>query len=387
MHIRSLVTVVSVCANVVAAVVILESRSHSPRYRAGIALVPLKLNDVAGCYSEMRADGVPLSIQRGVLKAIVAYNEHPDLTFPIGNVNAEYWHSNFDSILENAFSKLQENDRRQDEEVEQIMGAAVATDPAQSWVLKERFGDIPIQKALLVRSILVDSTEATRRVTSAARGVMLPIDRKSLQEIRAKRETMLSNSLTPAEREGFELRSSSIAVMLRAQLEPFNPSETEFKALFNLQRDFDARYSGPVGRSSAAAGRSQNERSDAEEKLKAAIANALGPTRYQYYLRVTNPKYLQIHRLCIRLNLPTPETEERMLALQTETNAAIDSIAQDKSRTVTERQAAITDIRHKGRASAIALLTNDGLHIYLHDGGEWLDDSGTPSQTMGWRPR
>jgi len=69
-----------------------------------------------------------------------------------------------------------------------------------------------------------------------------PMDLEGLKKIQEHRQQVLSQILSPEERQEYDLRTSETAERLRSELVGFNPTEQEFRDIYKLWQGHDEKY-------------------------------------------------------------------------------------------------------------------------------------------------
>lgn len=196
--------------------------------------------------------------------------------------------------------------------------------------------------------------------------------RKALEE--AQRAELMK-LLTPAELEDYDLRNHNTANNLRSRLASFNPTEQEFRSLFQLQRAFDDRYQpgpafdavvDPEQRRKLA-----SERGQAQRQLTEQIRSALGEERFADYQRSTDNNYDQTYRLIARLELP-PETTSQVYAVQQDVQQRARTIQGDRNLPVEDRNAQLAALAAEAETKITATLGPRGFDAYKRYGGIWM---------------
>ncbi len=238
--------------------------------------------------------------------------------------------------------------------------------------LRQRYGDLPDETLQTRIKIQHDSYELISEVTKASRNGAdrqpTPEERAKIALIKAERDKDLQTLLTPEQFEQYELRSSYTAATLRSKLEVFHPSETEFKAIFRLQRHIDKRLN-------------LDEHSDAETKRAASEATkglapqieaALGPERYADYMQATKPGAGQLNRLLIRLDLPL-RTATQLDTFQADITQRAQTLRSDPALTPADRDAQLAGLAQEARIQLSNTLGGPrGLDAYNDMKGDWL---------------
>ncbi|MBI3876632.1 MAG: hypothetical protein HY300_11900 [Verrucomicrobia bacterium] len=160
------------------------------------------------------------------------------------------------------------------------------------------FGGLPEEKREKVRAIDERFTEEIAEVYLRSGGDELSSEEKrKLRDLKQQQRQALAAALTPAELEEYEARNSETAQHLRDTLAGQNWSKEDFLSVFRLQQAFDEKF----GEGSAA---SRADRMQAEQELQAKLKAALGEQRYAGFQRGQDPDYQDLFRLAQNFNLP-----------------------------------------------------------------------------------
>jgi hypothetical protein len=109
----------------------------------------------------------------------------------------------------------------------------------------------------------------------------------ALRRINEERLAKLAAILTPEELREHELQTSWTGITLRNRLTAFQPSQTEFAALYDLQKPFDDEYVHYAANRSDPA--LLQRREQARQELDARIRLVLGEQRYAEYVAAQQP--------------------------------------------------------------------------------------------------
>jgi hypothetical protein len=131
-------------------------------------------------------------------------------------------------------------------------------------------------------------------------GKLLASQIEELRGIDQSQEEALAQVLSPQEKEEFELSMSPTADRLREQLIGFNPTEEEFRALFDKQKAIDDAYEFE---DTSDATVSAAKASDEAEMLAAFKGNLIGD-RVAQFERSQDPEYRNLTLLAARYDLP-----------------------------------------------------------------------------------
>ena len=154
--------------------------------------------------------------------------------------------------------------------------------------------------------VLRDQFEGEReRVTYGLPGALSPGDVEKLKKIDEEQDAAVSALLSPQERDEYQLCMSSTADHLRKELIGFNPTEEEFRALFQRQQAIDSAYayedmSDPSVRAAKAAD---------EQRMMSEVKTQLGPERAAALDRARDPEYQNLSILTERFDLPAETSQ------------------------------------------------------------------------------
>jgi hypothetical protein len=112
-----------------------------------------------------------------------------------------------------------------------------------------------------------------------------------LQAMQQQKEAALAQLLTEKEREQYDLWFSRTAMQTREAIFGMNASEEEFLKVYNLRREFDAKYSAGAP-------------PEALQELNTQLQRTLGAERYADYARAQDPDYRTLFAVTTRFGLP-----------------------------------------------------------------------------------
>ena len=183
---------------------------------------------------------------------------------------------------------------RQNEDDENPIAGVISADKArQAKLIDEDF------------SALIGNTRNSNFMVS---GIVLPGNREKLQFLEKERRSELAQLLTPEELQEYDLRNSRTASSLRYNLSPFNPTEGEFREIFQIQKTtVDDKY--PSGYDTQTSDL-RSARGKAQEEANAQIKAILGEQRYADYTRSQDQDYRAFTAIADRLQLPADRAAE-----------------------------------------------------------------------------
>jgi hypothetical protein len=170
----------------------------------------------------------------------------------------------------------------------------------------------------------------------------------ALRQLQAQRAAQLSQVLSPAELEEYEMRASRLGAELAESLALFQPTEEEFRQIFRIRRQAEQTQTSELQPGQGA--------DDLELKLKAA----LGEQRYAEYVRAQDPTYDELRRLAERYGLAQSQVDQAFDALkpliqqaeQIEAEAELDPARQAQTLKQLKAQVDRLLIEHLGERAA-----------------------------------
>src|SRR5262249_46813264 len=127
-----------------------------------------------------------------------------------------------------------------------------------------------------------------------------PVDLAGLKKIQDHRKEILSQILTPEERDEYELRTSDTAERLRSQLVGFNPSEQEFRDMYRLWQAHDEKFAFVSADDENARRAKEQDQQRIEQEIRAKLA----PQRVAEYERNRRQDYQPLCFFAERYELP-----------------------------------------------------------------------------------
>ena len=204
--------------------------------------------------------------------------------------------------------------------LEQLLGNdALAATPEEMVRRRNTYGDLSPEKIRRLEAVNRDYADLRRQVQDETRGIVFPEDQAKYDLLEQERRADLAAMLTPAELEAYDLRSSPAAQNIRGQLNAFNPTEAEFKALYQVQLAYDRQYGSAV------------LTADESRRLREAMVQpALTPERFADYQVTTAGSYPELSSLVNRLQLPATATGD-LVRLQRQVAQGIADLTADST--------------------------------------------------------
>ena len=269
----------------------------------------------------LRAAGFPPSVIRSLLSTEISarYDERiRALQDP--DPNTPFWkmRSNFFMQGDKRFEEMNQLYRERTRVLRELFSDDFfATDDVTA-AQRRQFGNLSRSKIDVIQRIEDDYTEMIGATRASMQGIVLPEDREKLALLAREKRADLAAVLTQEELADYELRSSPTTSMLRSRLGAFEPSEAEFRALFQAQQVLNGKFPGSFSSVD------HETRMEAQRAFHEQLRASLGEARYAAYVRETSNEYQQLDRIVQKQNLP------RETALQAFN--VRDSVAQESNR-------------------------------------------------------
>lgn len=187
-----------------------------------------------------------------------------------------------------------------------------------------------------------------------------------------ERRSAASRVLTPDELEQFELRDSNIAAGLRS-LENFQPTEAEFKALYEVERNRRQTSQIPDF---------LENRAEEQKQGLAQARTVLTPERFADLQAAMNPGNDKLGKLVARLELP-PSTITTVNTVRDDIMNRAKSIYNDESIPVAQRNAQFATLAAEADQKLTATLGQRGYAAYVDLKGEWIRSLKKPPAARG----
>lgn len=326
----------------------------------------LKTADLAALTARLRDAGFPKEMIRAMLAAQIAESfaarrkaleppvEHlPFWKDPAPNAKAEV--------------ALRQLNREQEKALRDLLGDDPhAADQIYLTQQGGRLDFLPAEKAAEILGLLRDYNDRRSDIYAAGG---YSTDREKLAGIDKAQRDAIVRSLTPPELVEYDLRNSSSARDLRSALAALNPTEAEFRAIFQLRQPFDEKFNYNNG---IPPPEEMRQRDGAEKLLNTQIKALLAPERAAEYDRATDNNFRQTSQLVARLELPA-ETTVSLWNTQKEFEKRRGEIF--SSAPADQRVQRLGDLQREAVAKVTPLLgTASRVEAYKLYGGSWLNN-------------
>ncbi len=355
-------------------------RFHSDRPAASApakkpaAAAPAKLwsalhhGDPQSFVARLRAAGFPPSVIRALVSAEIAarYDERlralqePDPTIPFWKQPTSFYMAG-DKRLEEINQLHRERARLLRDLFKDEFFAADDMSASQ----RRQYGNLSRSQLDAVQRIEDDYAEMIAAVRAEAKGIILPEDRDKLALLAREKRADLATVLSAQELADHELRTSQTSSMIRSRLGSFEPSEAEFRALYQAQVALNEKFPGSFDSID------YQTREAVQRSFHDQLRASLGEARYADYVRETSSDYQQLTRLVQRANLPAAtalQTYEVRNAIAAESNAIFDNPQLNES----AKRAALQALAQGARNRLLAALGPAAGPEYVRISESWL---------------
>ena len=200
-------------------------------------------------------------------------------------------------------------------------------------------------------------------------------DRNEIRMLREARENQIASMLTPEQKFEYDLRKSPTAANLRLQLDGFDPSEDEFRNIFQIQKEFEDNH-GVVPGSTISPAEVQERRS-AEQDMKSDMRSVLGDDRFQDYLQQTDYDYKSIDKISQRQGL-ADNVSAQVYQMKSEAEELARGIRLNSGIPIGERQQQLQQVYNETSRSIESIMGQQGVTSIQAQGGgrNWLNNLG-----------
>ena len=324
--------------------------------------------DLATLVARLRAAGFPPAVIRAIVLSEVGTRYSARMrALDINDPNTPFWKlRGFSSADDKRLIEINQLQRERAKLVRELLGDSFFTTDDVSPAQRRQFGNLPRTKIDLLQRVEDDYAEMTAAVRATMGGITLPEDSAKLALLARERHADLATVLTPDELTDYEMRTSPLTNFLRSRLGGFDPTETEFRALFQAQESVNAMFPAGPG-ASVDPERAQIARQEFISDLRVA----LGDARYADYVRETSNDFQQLSRLAQRAALPS-DTAVQAFNLRDAVAQDSNRIFDDASLNGSQKRTALQTLAQNTRAQLTAMLGPVVGPAYVKVADQWL---------------
>ncbi len=249
-----------------------------------------------------------------------------------------------------------------------LLGIDLVAERADASGEEDRYGQrldfLPTDLRVEVRKVLErhNRTEAALRERAWAENASLTAeDEAALRQLQQRREAEVKALLSPEDFRRYELQLSPTAYAVRDSFFGMEPTEQEYLAVFDIQKDFSRKHPDDTVANPAA-----------EAELQLKLQTALGRERYQEYLRAQDEDFRAMSVAAVRNGLPR-ERASQCYAVKQATLDAIRQLQSTADIPESQRQAVIQSIAAEARQTMTILMGEKALNHFIRTSQpDWL---------------
>lgn len=224
--------------------------------------------------------------------------------------------------------------------------------PASTAQMSQYFDFLPENKREAVMSEYMNFQMKISEIYLNANGVMLPSDQEALRNLQIQMDESLTALMSPEEKQELDLYLSDTASTMRTQLVGFDPTEAEFRALFEIR---------------------SSDVDQPQSEVDQQIQEVLGEERYADYKKSQDYSYRSLAQLTDRLGLD-PGAADEIYGMQNDIQSAQNQIMNDPQLNGEQRAAALREVISATKESVQSMLGEEGFNYYKNSGGYWINE-------------
>src|SRR5258705_1900081 len=211
-------------------------------------------------------------------------------------------------------------------------------------------------------------------------GFRNPENRAKVAALRAQREAELAQALGSQDYQEYQLRNSNTARNMRENLTAFQPTEDEFRQIFDARKQFDDQFGLTRDGGDQAA---REQRQAAQAKLDEQLRAVLGEERYIEYTLAKDDRYREMYDSTDRNNLPRTAADA-LLDIRNTAEQARRELQNNKNLTPEQQMAARQQIQQT-TIEMLAQTLGPKADDYLKNDGRWVNKLGPRDENQGPR--
>jgi hypothetical protein len=333
--------------------------------------------------ARLRAIGVPEQTIRDIIIADLDKLMAPSVATLRGRKGEiKYWEPVEEELLidvdaREVARKEREVERQKQEILKELTGADLRRERLQQQghddYYERRLSFLPEDRRSTVRDILekYDDAETQLRARETEEGEPLTLaEQQQARVLRQQRDAELKAALTPAEREQYELWMSTTANAVRSAFYGMNPTESEFRAVYQARKTFDETWGNtdPALLNPSA----QQQRAQALQQSEEQIRRALGDQRYAEWKRGEDPDYHQLCALATRYQVPRAKAAE-VFSYKSVLQDYRAQVVTDASLTPAQKQQALAAMTQEAEKAIQSALGERAFRQYQRTGqADWI---------------
>jgi hypothetical protein len=194
-----------------------------------------------------------------------------------------------------------------------------------------------------------------------------------MRELMAEKDAELAKILSPQEKEEYDLRMSQTAMVMRMQMNEFQPTEQEFRDIFKLRKQFEDEF-GMLGmQSNKPEDRTRREAAQKEldNQIKSTFADE---NRYREYKYDQDWSRSSLREVAKEHNIPKDQAF-KVFDIRTAAQEQAAAVRKDQNLTPEQRQATLNAIQAETLNAVRSAIGNTAADAY-YEKGSWLKNLG-----------
>jgi RNA polymerase sigma factor (sigma-70 family) len=312
----------------------------------------------AGCPEQTIRDIIITDLDRTYGKRIASIS---------GPAPATYWkaHDYVDGVKQHLEAKKIEDEKRA--AIQELLGIDPDEESERRTGMKvgysEGFEFLSAEQRSRLREIERQAQAKIESVKLIRAGEFSPEYRARQNEAYGWKDEQIKQLLSPEQLKEYEMRTSRHAFMLGNGLRSFQPTEEEFRTIYELEKQFgiDQSYGGGKAPDPTSA-----------QQFREAFQQTLGEERYADYELTKDSSYAMLYDIARFHELPQ-ETARAVYDVNKAAEQQAAAVRRDGSLDASARERALQALRKQTEAEASKLLGEQGFQQYLFQFGDWLN--------------
>lgn len=190
-----------------------------------------------------------------------------------------------------------------------------------------------------------------------------------MRELQAEKDAELAKVLSPQEKEEYDLRMSQSAMVMRMTMSDFQPTEQEFRDIFQARKKFDDEF-GVMGSGTSNKPEERERREAAQKELDSTVKSILGEDRFREYKYDQDWSRSSLRDVAKEHNIPK-EQAFKVFEIKAAATEQVATLRRDQSLTAEQRKAALDAIQQETRNAVNGVLGSAAGEAYFTK-GSWL---------------
>ena len=273
--------------------------------------------------------------------------------------------------------KKQEVDFQKREIIQELLGVDLAAERSRTQGEKdfyeERLTFLTPEKRTRVRMIMERANRAEvalREKSWLENDELTPEERKELAEIQKTKESQVAALLSAEELAQYNLWFSPSAYRVRDSFFSMEPSEEDFVAIYQIQREFDQQWQ--QADATALTPVEQKQYEDAKAEYEKQIREYLGEERYDEYQRSRDSDFQQLQAAAAQFGLNTGIASE-VYGFKKVLEEERGRVQQMAGLTPEQRQRVFSALEDEAERAVVEVMGAKAYRYYLRSGaGKWI---------------